>query len=94
MDDNARDRLDDAVDDLLERNREAMRQHGELGGTTNNDELAPDESDQLASDVSDDPLRAEPGVVERALDHMRRRAVERARAEDDEPSHSEEIPGE
>lgn len=86
MDDNARDRLDEAVDDLLERNREAMQQHGELGGTTNNDEMAPDESD--------DPLRADPEEVELAIDHMRRRAVERAGDEYGDAHESEEIPGE
>ena len=74
MDDDRKERLGDAVDDLLERNREAMQQHGELGGTTNKDELAPDESD--------DPLRADPDDVERSIEHLRDRAVERASEED------------
>lgn len=73
MGDKSRDRLGDAVDELLERNREAMQQHGELGGTTNKDDLAPDDND--------DPLRADPDDVERAIDHLRDRAVERAREE-------------
>ena len=59
--------------ELLERNREAMQQHGELGGTTNKDEMAPDETD--------DPLWADPEEVEDAIERLRDRAVERAREE-------------
>lgn len=80
MDDALKDRLDDAVDDMLERNREAMRQHGELGGTANKDEMAPDESD--------DPLESDPEQIELAIDRLRQRAVERAL--EDEPRSDDE----
>ena len=74
MDDTVKDRLDEAVDDMLERNREAMQQHGDLGGTADKDEMALDESE--------DPLESDPELVERAIDRLRQRAVDRALEED------------
>ena len=86
MDDDSKDRLGDAVDGMLERNREAMQQHGDLGGTANKDAMAPDDND--------DPLAADPEDVERAIDQLRRRAVERALDEQRSSDREPEIVGE
>lgn len=86
MGDNHKDRLGDAVEQLQERGKEAMQQHGELGGTTNNDELSPDKSP--------DVLRSDPDEAERALEHMRERAVDRKREADAALDKKREIVGE
>jgi hypothetical protein len=86
MDDDSKDRLGDAVDGMLERNREAMQQHGDLGGTANND--------AMAQDQNDDPLDADPEDVERAIDELRRRAAEQALDEQRSSGRSPENVGE
>ena len=86
MVDEARKRLGDAADELQERGKEAMRQHGDLGGTTSSEEMAPE--------TTQDPLKADPEEAEAALDHMRVRAVERAREGNDELDKKREIVGE
>lgn len=70
MTDSAKDRLGDAVDEMQERGKEAMQQHGDLGGS---------ELDNPAEDV----LKSDPKEAEEALDRMREGAVERKREADD-----------
>jgi hypothetical protein len=86
LEDDARDRLGDAVEDMQERGKETMKQHGELGGTTNNEELSPDKTR--------DVLMSDPEEAEKALEHMRERAVDRKREADQSLDRKREIVGE
>jgi len=70
MTDSAKDRLGDAVDEMQERGKEAMQQHGDLGGS---------ELENPAEDV----LKSDPEEAEDAIDRMREGAVERKREADE-----------
>ena len=83
---NEKDRLGDAVEEMQERGKEAMQQHGELGGTTNNEELSPDKSQDI--------FKSNPDEAEKALEHMRDRAVDRKREADESMDKKREIVGE
>ena len=86
MDEKAKERLGDAVDEMQERGKEAMKQHGDLGGTVN---LEDPESVE-----SPDPLEADPDEVERAIEQLRDLAVERAREEHETTDQEHEVVGE
>jgi hypothetical protein len=83
---NDKDRLGDAVEEMQERGKEAMQQHGELGGTTNNEELSPDKAQDI--------FKSDPDEAEKALKHMRDRAIDRKREADDSMDKMPEIVGE
>jgi hypothetical protein len=70
MDDESREHLAEAAEELQERGKESMKQHGDLNGT---EELGKEPLDPLASD---------PDEAERALQRMRDRAIERKREAD------------
>jgi hypothetical protein len=86
MEEDPMDRLGDAVEEMQERGKEAMQQHGELGGTTNNEELSPDRNRDI--------FKSDPDEAEKALKHMRDRAVDRKREADDSMDKMPEIVGE
>ncbi len=63
-----------------------MQQHGDLGGTANLDETAKDDPR--------DVLKSDPDEAEKALEHMRERALDRKREADESLDKKREIVGE